>query len=359
MSNLEMLDMCVRFLIENHALVTDEHLEMLDSLWHYKYETDAAFVELSQQLAAEQPLPPSPPPEPELWACDWCGREWTSDVNACKLCGRDSNGVLPEAEEDYSCPNDDFCYASSIASDDYQEFLPEAQQQLQPPQQAQPQLDHENTDRYEYYTKELKKGTSKYFGQFYTPECLREPQLEHEDTDRYEYIKKEMKEIMSRKPSVKTLIWNKYFGESEATLGEGVNKTDSQPLVQQPHPQNQLVEPVAPSAPKKPHNPIYTNRLWPSPIAKVFVQQIRANNPWQQYRYKGLETWPSDFKKAWHSAGNTELKLTHDNCMRYLAYRMGRLTPGQLLEKTPREVHAKLIGQHSGVPGYYTKPFWY
>ena len=166
-----------------------------------------------------------------------------------------------------------------------------------------------------------------------------------------------MKKIMSRKTSVKTLIWNKYFGESEATLGEGVNKTGSQPLA--PLPQNQLVEPVAPSAPKKPHNPIYTNRLWPSPIAKVFVQQIRANNPWQQYRYKGLETWPSDFKKAWHSAGNTELKLTHDNCMRYLAYRMGRLTPGQLLEKTPREVHAKLIGEHNGVPGYYTKPFWY
>ena len=257
MSNVEMLDVCVRFLIENHALVTDEHLEMLDRLWHYKYETDAAFVEMSQQLAAEQPLPPSPPPEPELWACDWCGREWTSEDIACKLCGRDSNGVLPEAEEDYSCPNDDFCYPNSIISDDYQEFLPEAQQ------------------------------------------------------------------------------------------------------AQQPHPQNQLVEPVAPSAPKKPHNPIYTNRLWPSPIAKVFVQQIRANNPWQQYRYKALETWPSDFKKAWHSAGNTELKLTHDNCMRYLAYRMGRLTPGQLLEKTPREVHAKLIGEHSGVPGYYTKRFWY
>lgn len=256
MSNAEMLDMCVRFLIENHALVTDEHLEMLDSLWHYKYETGAAFVEMSRQLAAEQPLPPSPPPEPELWACDWCGREWSSEDIACKLCGRDSAGVLPktdeEIEEDYSCPNDDFCYASSIASDDYQEIVPEAHAQ----------------------------------------------------------------------------------------------------------PQNQLVDPVTAPLPKKPHNPIYTNYRWPSPIAKVFVQQIRGNNPWQ-YRYKGSETWPFEFKRSWIAAGNTELKLTHDNCMRYLAYKMGKLTPEQLMEKTPREVHAKLIGEYTGVPGYYTPRRWY
>ena len=35
-------------------------------------------------------------------------------------------------------------------------------------------VDHEDTDPYEYFTKELKKGKSKYFGQFYTPEILTE-----------------------------------------------------------------------------------------------------------------------------------------------------------------------------------------
>jgi hypothetical protein len=288
MSNAEMLDMCVRFIMENHELVTDEHLEMLDKLWNYKYGLAAAAAAaeaaaeaaVARQQATEKPLPPSPPPEPEqhLWACDWCGREWTSDV--CELCGRDSAGVLPETDEsveqDYSCRDDDYqtslmCWCDgSMCNMCYK--VAEAQQQAQ---QCIPQI-------------------------FPVQELSEQP-----DTD----------------------------GEDEA--------------------------PMASPEPKKPKNPIYTNYHWPSPIAKVFVQQIRGNNPWQHYRYKGLETWPSDFKKVWLSAGNTELKLTHDNCMRYLAYRMGGLTPGQLLEKTPREVHAKLIGEHCGVPGYYTKRFYY
>jgi len=35
-------------------------------------------------------------------------------------------------------------------------------------------VEHEDTDPYEYFTKELKKGKSKYYGQFYTPEILTE-----------------------------------------------------------------------------------------------------------------------------------------------------------------------------------------
>lgn len=349
MSNAEMLDMCVRFLIENHALVTDEHLEMLDSLWHYKYETGAAFVEMTRQLAAEQPLPPSPPPEPELWACDWCGREW-AQVSVCHWCSRDAMGekaligegkqegcdcpmCSPETEEDYSCPNDDFCYASSIASDDFQEIVPEAH--------AQPELEYE-----------------------------------HEDTEK-EKIKKNMRLICntSRIPKVvNSLIWDKdKWSETVAfwqgALDEVTEDVEAKgkskyfgefytPEILRESAQNQLVEPVAAPLPKKPHNPIYTNYRWPSPIAKVFVQQIRGNNPWQ-YRYKGSETWPFEFKRSWIAAGNTELKLTHDNCMRYLAYKMGKLTPEQLMEKTPREVHAKLIGEYTGVPGYYTPRRWY
>ena len=199
-----MLNMCVQFLVENHTLVMDEHLEMLDRLWHHKYEAAATTPQLeaaiTPQLAAERPLPLSPPPEPE-----------------------------PE------------------------------------------------------------------------PELQHIPQI---------------------------------FPVQEAVASE----------------------------PKKPRKPIYTNRLWPSPVAKVFVQHIRGRNAWNSYRhwrgYGGVWT-DSDFNSFWLSAGNTEHKLTHDNCMRYLASRMGGLTPEQLMEKTPQEVHSKLIGDYFGVPGYYTKRYWY
>ena len=39
MTTQEMVDMCVRFIMENHQLLTTEHTEMLDKLWHYNYDT--------------------------------------------------------------------------------------------------------------------------------------------------------------------------------------------------------------------------------------------------------------------------------------------------------------------------------
>jgi hypothetical protein len=112
--------------------------------------------------------------------------------------------------------------------------------------------------------------------------------------------------------------------------------------------------------PKKPHNPIYTNYKWRSPIAKVFVQQMRGNNAWN-HRYSRIPggAWTPLFKSLWTTAGNTEFKLTHDNCMRYLASRMGRITVSSLLEMEPRDVHAKLIGVNHGVPGFFTKRSYY
>jgi len=101
------------------------------------------------------------------------------------------------------------------------------------------------------------------------------------------------------------------------------------------------------SAPTRPHRPIYTNHLWPSPIAKLFVQHMRG------------PTWTVEMRSTWRNAGNTEFKLTHDNCMRYLAYKMGRIAISKLMEIHPKEVHAKLIGTQHGVPGFYTKPFYY
>jgi len=107
--------------------------------------------------------------------------------------------------------------------------------------------------------------------------------------------------------------------------------------------------------PKKPHNPIYTNYRWPSPIAKVFVQHIRGRNAWNNVRFMNDNAWDEPtFRYAWMESGNTEFRLTHDNCMRYLAKRMS-LSLEQLMEKTPHEVHAKLIGQYHGVPGFYIK----
>ena len=107
--------------------------------------------------------------------------------------------------------------------------------------------------------------------------------------------------------------------------------------------------------PKRTRNPIYTNYKWPSPLAKVFVQEIRGGNAWN-YSYKGRDPWPVSFRYFWTESGNTEFRLTHDNCMRYLARRMS-LSLEQLMEKTPHEVHAKLIGTRHGVKGYYTR-YW-
>jgi hypothetical protein len=256
MSNAQMLEMCVQFIVENHQLMTDEQFEMLDRLWNLKYEAAAA----AAAAAVEQPLPPSPPPEPEWQPSLLC----RCDGDMCDACYKSSQDtVLTEAL---------------------------AQQGL-------------------------------------CPSCS------------------------YRNPS----------GHQASCLMCGY-MAEAQPQAQaqaQAQAQNQLVEPPLaepqqqPQVPKKPKNPIYTNYKWPSPIAKVFVKYIRGT-PWP-----GLDTWPSHFKLIWNDAGMTEFKLTHDNCMRYLAYRMGRLTPEQLMEKTPVEVHSKLIGEYHGVPGYYTKRFYY
>ena len=101
------------------------------------------------------------------------------------------------------------------------------------------------------------------------------------------------------------------------------------------------------SAPTRLHRPIYINHLWPSPIAKLFVQHMRG------------PTWTVEMRSMWRKAGNTDFKLTHDNCMRYLAYKMGRITISKLMEIHPKEVHARVIGKHHGVPGFYTKAYYY
>jgi hypothetical protein len=106
--------------------------------------------------------------------------------------------------------------------------------------------------------------------------------------------------------------------------------------------------------PKKPR-PDYNHPRWPSPLPKVFVQYIRGNNAWN-YSYPGKTAWTSDFKAEWQLAGNTEFKLNHENCIRYLAYRMA-LTPEKFLEMTPRQVKDKLS---SYIPETFIRnlPYW-
>ena len=124
----------------------------------------------------------------------------------------------------------------------------------------------------------------------------------------------------------------------------------AQGVTEQPHTDSEDAsdaEDATHKAPTRLHNPIYTNRLWPSPLAKLFVQHMRG------------PTWTFEVRFLWRKAGNTEFKLTHDNCMRYLAYNMGRITVSKLMEMEPRAVHTKLFGPHHGVPGFYTKPYYY
>jgi hypothetical protein len=85
----------------------------------------------------------------------------------------------------------------------------------------------------------------------------------------------------------------------------------------------------------------YNHPRWPSPMPKVFVQRIRGNNAWN-YTYPGKTAWAPDFKAEWQIAGNTEFKLTHENCIRYLAHRMGGRTIEQFLEMTREEVGRNL-----------------
>ena len=108
-----------------------------------------------------------------------------------------------------------------------------------------------------------------------------------------------------------------------------------------------------PKAPTK-YRPPYNDYRWPSPLPKVFVQHIRGRNAWDNCkywrRYGGV--WSADFKVSWLLAGNTEFKLTHENCLRYLAYRCN-CSVAEFMNKKPAEVNAKFFSAYSGVKGHY------
>lgn len=105
--------------------------------------------------------------------------------------------------------------------------------------------------------------------------------------------------------------------------------------------------------PKVPRSLYYNHHHWPSPRAKLFVQEMR-----KRYTYPKGPVWSDEFKALWLSAGNTEYKLTHDNCLRYLAYRYGT-TLEAFLGRTPTEVNKHFFGEYFGVPGFFSKRMTY
>jgi hypothetical protein len=124
-----------------------------------------------------------------------------------------------------------------------------------------------------------------------------------------------------------------------------------------------VAEPVpeqAPRVPVKPRNPHYNHYNWPSPLPRAFVQQIRGRNAWNHnyWRFSREGAWPNDFKASWLIAGNTEFKLTHENCLRYLAYRCN-CSVDEFLLKKPADVNSKLFSPYSGVKGYYVNRYYY
>ena len=193
---------------------------------------------------------------------------------------------------------------------------------------------------------------------------------EQSDTDGEEQPRENV-EVPFQQDLCSSCNWNNFLGHATCYMCGHMAPSEPQeiPQVLQVVPQQLAEQPDTDGEdeaepedhePKKPHNPIYTNYKWRSPIAKVFVQHIRGNNAWN-HRYSRIPggAWTPLFKSLWTTAGNTEFKLTHDNCMRYLAYRMGRIPLSKLLEMQPRDVHAKLIGEYHGVPGFFTKRYGY
>jgi len=116
----------------------------------------------------------------------------------------------------------------------------------------------------------------------------------------------------------------------------------------------------APRVPVKPRNPHYNHYNWPSPLAKAFVQQIRGRNAWNHnyWRFSSEGAWSNDFKASWLMAGNTEFKLTHENCLHYLAYRCN-CSVDEFLLKKPADVNSKLFSPYSGVKGHYVNRYYY
>ena len=109
-----------------------------------------------------------------------------------------------------------------------------------------------------------------------------------------------------------------------------------------------LAEPVASPEPvpkSKLSRRFYNHPTWPSPLPRVFVQTLRGRNKWQRFdrsRWRGA--WIPGFLENWQEAGNTEPKLTHENCLRYLAY-VYDCPIDEFLEKKPKDMANFFFGQ--------------
>ena len=146
--------------------------------------------------------------------------------------------------------------------------------------------------------------------------------------------------------------WSEWLAENKRLKALYAAAVAAAKAYQAAHPEERDELEAAPP-PKVPRCLYYNHHNWPSPRAKTFVQALR-----KRHIYRNSSAWSDTFKKLWQAAGNTEYKLTHDNCLRYLA-RSCKTTVEQFLERTPVEVNTQLFSEYHGVPGFFTKRYGY
>lgn len=139
--------------------------------------------------------------------------------------------------------------------------------------------------------------------------------------------------------------WMQWIAENKLMLEKYLAETDAVKAYQAEHPEE------ADRGNKR--SLYYDHHQWPSPRAKLFVQKLR-----ERHTYHHGTTWSDTFKLLWWAAGNREYKLTHDNCLRYLAY-MCKTTVEEFLGRTPIEVNTQLFSENHGVPGFFIKKYGY
>ena len=153
------------------------------------------------------------------------------------------------------------------------------------------------------------------------------------------------KEVAALKAYQSTYVEESSVGDSLPPLPPSPESNSEPETAASPQPDT-VGSPVA-SPVDKLSRRLYNHPRWPSPLPKVFVQKLRGRNKWQRCDRSMLSTaWIPSFLENWREAGNTEPKLTHENCLRYLAY-VYDCSIDEFLEKNPKDMANFFFGQIS------------
>jgi hypothetical protein len=123
-----------------------------------------------------------------------------------------------------------------------------------------------------------------------------------------------------------------------STLGPPVAQTVAQPVAPLVAPLVAEAVAVAPPVARQPRSLYYNHSIWASPRAKIIVQIYRTYYPFQ-------------FKNEWMQVHGDNMSLTHDNCLMFLAKKMGTSLT-YFFQLPPREVCLNLFG--SSGPFHYS-----